>query len=104
MEKRISRRIPVKRLLRFPCCNTYHSGTVTNLSENGMFIHTMMCFPVQSKLELSIPLENEILKVPVKVNRIVKAGNVYDGMGVELMNLTKKYLKFIIKLNIVCKN
>lgn len=100
MEKRISRRTPAKLALRFPCGNTSCSGTVSNLSEKGMFINTKICFPIQSKFEISMPLKDEILKIPVKIARIVKTGNVYDGMAVELTNLPKKYLEFLIRLNL----
>ena len=45
--------------LRFPFSNTFIPGTVTNLSENGMFIDTELCFPLESKFEVIIKLNNE---------------------------------------------
>ena len=105
MENRISKRIPAKISLRFPCCNTVHSGIATNLSENGMFINTTeLCFPIQSRLEILILFGKEILKVPVKITRIVKKANVYKGIGVELVSLPKNYLEFVIKLNLSCQS
>jgi hypothetical protein len=99
MEKRASRRIHANLELRYPCRNKFCSGRVTNLSENGMFIDTEMDFPVQSKFDILISLREDVLKVPVKISRLVKTDNIYKGMGVELLNLPKKYLEFLIKLN-----
>ncbi len=104
MEKRVSKRIPAKLALRFPCADTSCSGIVSDLSENGMFINTKICFPIQLKFELLIPLKNEILNVPVKIARIVKTDDVYDGMGVEMTDLSKEYLKYLIKFNLVCQH
>ena len=99
MEKRASIRIHVNLALRYPCLNKFCSGTATNLSENGMFIDTEMDFPVQSKFDILISSREDELKVPVKISRLVKTGNIYNGMGVELLDLPKKYLEFLIKLN-----
>ena len=99
MEKRASRRIHANLSLRYPCNNKFCYGTVTNLSENGMFIDTEMDFPVESKFDIFIHLKEDVLNVPVKISRLVKTGNIYNGMGVELLNLPKKYLQFLIKMN-----
>jgi hypothetical protein len=99
MEKRASRRIHANLALRYPCHNKFCSGTVTNLSENGMFVDTEMDFPVKSKFDILISSSEDVLKVPVKISRVVKTGNIYNGRGVELLDLPKKYLEFLIKLN-----
>ncbi|GBE04724.1 PilZ domain protein [bacterium BMS3Abin10] len=104
MEKRVSKRMPTRVALRFPCCNTVHSGVATNLSEDGMFINAELSFPIQSRLEILIPSGKEILKVPVKITRIVEKDKVYKGMGVELVNPQKNYLEFVIKLNLNCQS
>ncbi len=103
MEKRTSKRINKNVAVRFPCCESLNSGTVTNISEKGMFINTVMCFPIQSRFEISVFFKNEILKIPVKIVRLVKIGNIYKGMGIELLNLPKKYLEFLIELNFACE-
>ena len=100
MEKRGFDRIHIYLSSRFPCGNTFCSGTVTNLSENGMFINAEIYFPVKTKFEVLVQLKDEILKIPVKIVRIVKSGNIYEGMGVKLLNLPKKYLELLIKLNL----
>jgi hypothetical protein len=99
LEKRSSKRIAANIALRFPCCNMIYSGTMTNLSENGMLINSEISFPIHSKFDILIPLKEDVLKVPVKISRLVKTGNIYNGMGVELLDLPKKYLEFLIKLN-----
>lgn len=100
MEKRRSHRLAQKFSVRFPCFKTFSSGIVTDISEDGMFIHTDIFFPLQSKFVVLIPFKDEILKVPVKIVRLVKKGKFYDGMGVTLLNLPKKYLEYLIKLSI----
>ena len=32
------------------------------------------------------PIENEFLKILVKVNRVIKMNGYYDGIGVEVIN------------------
>lgn len=101
MEKRASKRINEKLPVRFAGHNTFYSGTVTDLSETGMFVNSEIYFPMQSEFEILVLLKKDILKVPVKIARIEKTGDSYNGMGVELLNLPKKYLEHLIKLDIV---
>jgi Tfp pilus assembly protein PilZ len=100
MHTRDAERISTDLKLRFPCRNTFYSGTVTNLSENGMFINADISFPIKSSFEVFVQLKNEKLNVPVKIVRIVKSGGFYEGMGVKILNLPKKYLELLIKLNL----
>lgn len=101
MEKRASKRINEKLSVRFPGRNTFYSGTVTDLSETGMFIISEICFPIQSEFEIIVLLKEDVLRVSVKIIRIVKTGDIYEGMGVELLDLPKKYLEHVIRLNVV---
>jgi hypothetical protein len=103
MEKRAFERVPAS--LEFHCFNMDYFGTVTNLSEKGMFIRSQkISFPLDLQFNISIPLKEETLNVPVKVNRITKSNNYYDGMGVELLKQPHKYFKFINRLKIALKN
>ena len=95
MQKREAERIAVNLALRFPFSNTFIPGTVTNLSESGMFINTELCFPLESKFEVLIKLENEILTIPVQITRIVKSNNKYSGMGVRILFSPPEYRKFL---------
>ncbi len=100
MEKRASQRIPVS--LEFHCNMEEHFGTVTNLSENGMYIRSQKIdFPLQSQFEISIPIKGNMFNIPVKISRMTKSNGYYDGMGVELLKRPRKYLKLINQLKIL---
>lgn len=62
-----------------------------------MLINTKLCFPLKSQFEILLPAENEILKLPVKVSRLLKKDNIYEGIGVELLAPSPKYLEFLDK-------
>jgi len=97
MQRRSSERVPTSINVRFCCEDRGYSGTVRNLSKNGMFISTRdMRFPFDTKFKVLIPVEDHVLTVPVKVSRITKTSDSYDGIAVELLNPpTREYLKFI---------
>jgi Tfp pilus assembly protein PilZ len=103
MQKRAFERVNTRLDARFFCGNMFYSGIITNLSENGMFISTKRCLPFDSTFEILIHLEDEILKVPVKVTRIVKTEGFYDGMGVELLERPRNYLEFVNQLKSTSK-
>jgi len=74
-------------------------GTVMNLSENGMFISMQkMVFPFDSEIEIIFRTDKKLLKVPVKVIRITKSENVFNGIGVELLNNHREYLELVSSL------
>lgn len=82
--------------VRFSCSNDEYNGTVSNLSEKGMFICTdKMCFPFDSEFNLIFPVEDQLLNLPVKVCRITKTADRYDGIGIELLNLPQTYLDYV---------
>ncbi len=96
MSRRSFERIPTSINVEFFCEDRGCSGTVKNLSENGMFISTRdMCFPFDTKFEVHIPVEESVLSIPVKVSRITKTSDSYDGIAVELLNPPRDYLRFI---------
>ena len=45
-----------------------------------------------------IPFKEEIIKVPVRVKRLVKSDDIYNGMGVELLNSPQNYFEFVDSL------
>jgi len=99
MEKRFYQRVYTNNIeTKYFCGNTMHTGTVENLSENGMFINTMVCFPFESQFEAFIHSNYGVMKVPVRVSRIVKTDDVYNGMGVEIVNPPVNYLEFVKRL------
>jgi hypothetical protein len=98
MERRAFERVNANMEVSYNCGNTICHGTVTDLSEKGMFINTKIEFPFDLNFELHIALENEILKAPATVKRIVRTDNYYGGIGVELQEPASNYLKFIDRL------
>ncbi len=81
--------------VNFSISNEINSGTLTNLSKNGMFIKAKNCFPPKTKIDILIPSDKGVVSVPVKVRRLWKVNNDYDGMGVELMNPSNQYYEFL---------
>lgn len=99
MVRRVSWRIPIQIHVTLYCGSRTYSGTVTNISESGMFIRSdEMILPKGSQFNVSIPTKEETLDVPVKLIRNVKKDDVYEGMGVELLNPPKGYLDFVENL------
>ena len=97
VNKRAFERTPAN--LEFRCFDVDAFGTVKNLSENGMFITSKkISFPLESQFEVSFPLKNEKLKIPVKISRITKSNGYYDGIGVELLKPNQQYLNFVHEL------
>ena len=95
MKKRSVERILADFEARFLWHDTVNSGTLVDLSENGMLITTAACPPMRARFEVTIPLEDEVLKIPVKVRRVVKKENVYEAVGLEVINPPRRYLEFI---------
>ncbi len=97
-EKRACRRIPANLQARLFYGNMIYTGTVTNLSENGMFISTKVKFPVNSVFIMLMLINKHALKIPIKVRRTVSPENDYYpdyGMGVELVNAPQNYLDYV---------
>jgi hypothetical protein len=98
MEKRDLKRIPTNLYSRFLFGNLSYPGIVKNLSENGMYIKTSKCLPLNVKLELFIPLIEEVIKIPVEVSRIIGDGDMYNGIGIELLEQPQHYLDLVKSL------
>jgi desulfoferrodoxin (superoxide reductase-like protein) len=94
MKERTFERMTTSLRVNFSIGNEIHSGTLTNLSKNGMFIITKNCLPLKSKFDILIPSDEGVMSVSVKVRRLWKVSNDDDGMGVELLNPSKQYIEF----------
>jgi len=95
-EKRAYKRVPSRIKARFYCDDTDYSGTITNISEDGMFITTgTVAFPFESNLTIFIRRNEMLLKVPVRVCRLTKTGNVFNGIGVQVIDAEQDYLNFV---------
>lgn len=96
MEKRSHKRIPFTLRVEFDCSNTICCCTAANLSENGMLLKTSdIPFPMDTRFEIYVHLKGEVLEVPAKVSRLLKTDNVYDGIGIELIDPPASYVDFI---------
>ena len=96
MEKRNSKRIPASIEVKFDCCHMEYSGIATNLSGNGIFIRTNeMCFPFDSEIEISIFMNEDILRIPARLIRLTMLPNVDDGIGFKISNPSQKYLELV---------
>ena len=99
MEKRTHERLPSKLHARLVYGNLFYAGSVTNFSENGVFLKAKMNLDVNSVLVLVLLISDRIVNVLGKVKRAVKPlehkKNTESGMGVELLNPPVRYLEFV---------
>jgi len=96
MDNRAFERIPANIEVTFHCNNMHYTGTIVNISENGMYICTSdMCSPFDSQFEVVIPRNNDSLNVPVNLNRIILSPDSRDGIGVELSDSSPDYVEMV---------
>lgn len=95
IKERNTERIYTTLNVKYFCCNELRSGIITNLSEKDIYMKTKPCFPCNATFDILIPIEEEVLSIPVKVCRIDKEENDYVGMELKLMEQTEKYLNFV---------
>ena len=95
-EKRSFERIDTCLRVEFDCNNTICCSAVINLSENGMLLRTReILFPMDTEFEIFIHLKDKVLIVPVRVRRLDKSANIYDSIGLELINPPQKYFDYV---------
>ncbi len=103
LKRRAFERIPAS--LEFHSFNVDYYGVVTDLSENGMFIKSQkISFPFKKQFEIMIPVNDNMLNVPVQVTRITKSNSFYDGIGVELLKPSRNYLNLVKRLRSLQKS
>ena len=98
MEKRAFKRIPIHLYIRFFCGDSCHNGLVTNISENGMHFISGADLSSGLNIDISMPLKEESLKIPVRIIRSEKTGNLYDGFSAEISSPLPDYIGFIESL------
>jgi hypothetical protein len=86
---------------RFFCCNSLYSGVVKEVSESCMCIETKCYIPLNSKTELLIPFNNNVLCIPVRVRGHLHTVCQHDVISVEILNPSPEYLEFITILSLV---
>lgn len=98
MEKRVFDRADAELPVKYYCDRMFYSGTVINLSENGMFISTTNFLPCLDIIEVLIPLEDEVSMCYARIRRIVKINDYKFNIGIELLNPPSNYLMYVSRL------
>ena len=100
--KRVSKRVPIN--LPMKCFDMECYGTITNLSQFGMFVESKkISFPLKTEFKICLPINNREISMKVKICRVTKGNGYYDGIGIELINPPKEYLKFIERISLMIK-
>jgi len=92
-------RIPVLINVTITFGSSVHAGTVTNLSEKGMFVRiNKIPSAIDSGLEVLIPLNEEKIRVSGRLIRKQLIREYYHGMAIEVVNPPESYLDFLDNL------
>ncbi len=97
-------RIPVDLRSRFSHGNIFNSGTIMNLSKEGMFIKTKNVIPVDSVITVIMHTGRELFQIFAKVKRLNRTAEYYDGMDIEIISSNGNYLKYVKSLEGVYKH
>jgi len=89
-------RIQVLINITITCENSVEAGTLMNLSEKGMFIRMNGKLPPpHPDVEAIIPIKEEKIQVPARIIRTETINDLYQGIGVEIVNPSQRYLDFL---------
>jgi hypothetical protein len=112
MEKRAYKRIPARIKIRYLHWHmgwkNLYTGTIKNLSEEGMFISTNNYFHRDSLIEICIPIKKRVYGIPIKKKYFYIPANLISiawgkilsndscgGIGIELVDPSQEYLDFV---------
>ena len=99
MNRRSHERFNTRLRVEFDCNNTICCSAAINLSENGMpWITAEILFPLDTEFEIFLHLKEKVLVVPAKVCRLIKTENIYDAIGIELINPPQAYFEYVDSL------
>jgi hypothetical protein len=99
MAIRSSWRVPVRLNVTFHSGGNTYAGTITNLSEDGIFVSTnSLNIPPDPEFKISIPIAQQTVHLPARLVRTVKTNGHYNGFGVELINPPQQYLDYVDEL------
>jgi hypothetical protein len=85
--------------VRYFCCNSLCSANVNEISEGCMCIDTDCYVPLNSEIELLIPVKKNTLNVPVRVKGHLNTVCQHDVMRVEVLKPSREYLDFVDSIN-----
>ena len=104
-KKRAYERTTLDMKICFVHSNTKYSGTIKDISHNGMFIVSDTALPFNSKFDLHLPFRsklivyisfnNYVIGVPVRVTRLELNGSSFKGMGVSVLDSSQSYENFL---------
>lgn len=104
MEKRAFERIDTNIPVKYFCENMLYTGTIKNLSENGMYISTSNFLPCKDKIEMIIPLKATVTTFKSRIRRIEKINDSIFNIGVEILNPPASFIDFVADLKYASKS
>ena len=99
MEMRTFTKIPAEIEAKLFCGNMFYAGTVLNVSIEGMHINTKSCFPIGTSIVIIFRQGKNLLQISTKVKSLTRTNGCYEGMDVEVLNLSKNYLDYVNSLS-----
>lgn len=104
MNRRSFDRVDMSLPVKYVCEDTLYSGTIKNLSENGMFIKTGNFLPCINWIEIFVPLDEEISRFFARIRRIEKIDDANFSIGIELLDPPNSYMDFVGNLKAEIKS
>jgi hypothetical protein len=94
---RICKPINSKVRARYFFGNMLVLGNITNITESCMCITTKYRIPLNSIIELLIPLDKNTINIIVRINRYdnINSISLNDSMTVEILDPSDEYLQFV---------
>ncbi len=99
MEKRTYKRIPIHLMVTVFNGGFIHEGLMINISEGGIYFISRATLSSGLNIQIAIPFRQDFLKVPLKIKRIERTYNEYDGFAAELLKSSQDYIKFVRNRN-----
>lgn len=103
MNRRSFDRVDTSLPVKYVCDDRLYSGTIGNLSENGMFIKTGNFLPCINWIELYVPIDEEISSFHARIRRVEKIDDENYTMGVEILAPPYSYIEFVGNLKAAIK-
>ncbi|MEW6599404.1 MAG: PilZ domain-containing protein [Nitrospirota bacterium] len=104
MDRRSFDRVATNLPVKYVCDDMLYSGTIRNISENGMYIKTSNFLPCINWIEIFVPLQEEISRFFARIRRVEKIDDANYCMGIELLDPPRNYLAFVGNLKTLVKS